>query len=133
MSKKSCAIRKDKRFKKLQGKIYNVLEQARAILRSEKRWAQGDWGLDAEGNAVDNKAYGKAYDGVCKVCAEGAIACSSRDYKTYRAAVEYIDRIVKVDTENFRDGILEVNDNDGRVTTVGFFTKALRQLRKEKK
>jgi hypothetical protein len=136
MAKKSCAIQKDKRFSKLQSKVLNVLIQARDIIRAKSRWTQGDWGVDEDGVAiVTEKTFGKQYGKVCRVCAEGAVACSSKSFDVYRAAIKELDETVNLD-EGLIDNsgyssILSVNDNSGRKETVSFFTKTIQRLRKQ--
>jgi hypothetical protein len=131
--KKSCAIQKDRRFSTLRTKVLDVLVQARDIIRAESRWVVGSWGEDALGNSVNNEEFGKQYKDVCRVCAEGAVACSSKNFDVYRAAVRELDTTVLGDPDVPADSIVDVNDSLGRKRTVAFFTETIQRLRKQQK
>jgi hypothetical protein len=136
MSKKSksCEIRKNPRFSKLKSKVLDILVQARDIVRDKRYWTSGEWGVDRDGlPAASSKSVGTDYNKACRVCAEGAIACSARTFEQYRNAVEYVDRVVQKDKNVTYGGILMVNDEDGQKPTVAYFTKAIRKLRAEQK
>jgi hypothetical protein len=86
MSKKSksCEIRKNPRFSKLKSKVLDILVQARDIVRDKRYWTHGEWGVDRNGlPAATSKSVGTDYNKACRVCAEGAIACSARTYEQY--------------------------------------------------